>query len=201
MYHVSVAGACLGDLEIEGYALTIDQYGSGVQELLASAIVLLVAAQRCERKVEFHGFGCGGGGFAGKMDRRTEADPVKLLLILEISQQRTNKMGHVVIESHGCQLVPRARGSRGQGGIEGEFKIDFLTESHEFGRGVGHEVDLRVQLFHQLIEYWLVGSLQGRQGCWGGVARWRLFWLGHTRRSCSSARHGCPTVSAGDNFG
>jgi len=34
-----VAGAALGDLQIEGHTFAIDQYGSIVQKLLAGAIV------------------------------------------------------------------------------------------------------------------------------------------------------------------
>ena len=99
------------------------------------------------------------------MDGRAEADPVKLLLILllhilEISQQRPDKVGNVIIESHGCQLVPRSRGRPRQSGIQRELKIDSLTEGHEFRRRVGNEVALRIQLFHDLIDQLLVGALQ-----------------------------------------
>ncbi len=54
---ISMAGAALGDLQIEGYAFAVDEHRSRVQELLPGAIVLLVAAQRGKGKEKFHGFG------------------------------------------------------------------------------------------------------------------------------------------------
>src|ERR1019366_7870726 len=114
---ISTAGAPLGDLQIEGHTFAIDEDGSRVQKLLAGAIVLLVAAQRGKRKEEFHGLGYSGRRLAGEVDVRAEADPVKILRILKIRQQRTDEVGNMVVESRGCQLVARSSGRDWQGGV------------------------------------------------------------------------------------
>jgi hypothetical protein len=56
---LSVARATFSDLQVQRYALSVDQHGSCVEELLPGAVVFLIAAQCCERKEKFHGLGRG----------------------------------------------------------------------------------------------------------------------------------------------
>jgi len=81
----SAARAAFSDFQVQRYSFSVDQYRPRVDELLASAVVFLVAAQLREREKEFHGFGFDGGGrSACQVHGRTETDPVKLCLFLEI---------------------------------------------------------------------------------------------------------------------
>ena len=160
----SAAKTSFSDLQIQGNPFSVDQHHPGVDELLASAIVFLVAAQRRERKEKFHGLG-----FAGRrrtavqVNRGAEADPIELRFFLEIGKRGTDQVRHVVIKCHSGKFVSRSHSRFWQSRVQGKLKVNTLAESHKALRRVGDKVRLGIQLFDKLGERFLIGGLQCRQ--------------------------------------
>ena len=81
---ISVARS-LCDLQVQVHALTVDQHGACIQELLARAVIFLIATHRREREVELDRLRDRGSSFfLRNMNRRAKTDPVELRILLGV---------------------------------------------------------------------------------------------------------------------
>src|SRR5262245_6691808 len=86
--------AGFGSLQVEADSLAVDQHGSGVDQLLAGAVVALVTAQRGEGEEELDRLGAcvGRRGLAGQVQVGAETDAIELGIVLEVAQDRANQV-------------------------------------------------------------------------------------------------------------
>ena len=96
-----------GDLEVQGRAFAVDDYRSGIEQLLASAVVTGEAPHHAEGEEELHGFGLRS---IAEMDRTAEVHSVEANILREEVQRGPYEMRYVFVEGQGCEFVARASG-------------------------------------------------------------------------------------------
>ena len=91
------------DLQVESGAFSVDHYRSGVDELLAGAVVAGKATHRAEGEEELNRLALG---FATlHMDDGAEIDTVEIVFAREEVEQGPNQVRNVLVESQRSLLV------------------------------------------------------------------------------------------------
>src|SRR5260370_8495340 len=90
--------------QIEPPPLSVDQDNAAVDQVLAGAIVLLIAQQCLERHDKLHRFAVG---LSRLVDRGAEIDTFELRVVMEILGHWTQKVGNVVVKGQSSNALPR----------------------------------------------------------------------------------------------
>ena len=96
-------------LQVERDPLSIDEHGTAVNDLLASAIIILVTAEQRQGKKELDGFRVSLTSCLAFGDGGTKTDPVEIRFVFEARSDRTNELGDVLIKRDRGNLVTRSR--------------------------------------------------------------------------------------------
>src|SRR5579864_3942581 len=170
-----------GNLQIEADSLAVDQNRARVNQLLAGAVVALVAAEGGKWKEKFHGLGTlPGGKFASEMEVGAETDAVELRVVFDVAENGAEQVSYIIVESEGRQAITRGSRRLGESGVDREFQIRAATKCDEVWRSIGDEVRLRIEVLHHAIENRLESGLQCGECLRRGIARGarRIWGLG-----------------------
>src|SRR5260370_41709909 len=90
--------------QVQPHPLSVDQDNAAADQVLAGAIVLLIAQQCLERHDKLHRFAVG---LSRLVDRGAQIDTFELRFVMEILGHWTQKVGNVVVKGQSSNAVPR----------------------------------------------------------------------------------------------